>query len=404
MPEVTDLTALAAVVSAFRMSPPSGLDDTALIAAQRSIAETTRYLDAMAASVAAEVQHRSRRELGHAGLAQRLGARSPEKLVQTLTGSSFREAQIFIRVGELIATPAADAPAPSPWLVDVAAAVTAGRLSLDAADVIRAGLGTPTEDVTADHLLTAATSLLRDAPSLTLEQLAADARNARAELDLDRVRDREQAMRDKRFLRFTPQLDGMTRVSGLLDPESAAHLITAADAALAPRRGPRFVDPESAAAAEKLVADPRSNEQILVDTFVELIRIAVRVPGHKILGKQRPVVQIHVTDTDLRARTGVGYLDGQVDPVSIQTIQRYLCDSGSVPIRFAATGRSSTSDANNAPSPPGNAPPSPPATAAAGSRTATAHHPGRKHTTSSHGLTAATPTSPTASCSAGSTT
>ena len=49
----------------------------------------------------------------------------------------------------------------------------------------------------------------------------------------------------------------MTRVSGLLDPESAAHIVAAADAALAPRRGPRFVDPESVAAAEKLIADPR---------------------------------------------------------------------------------------------------------------------------------------------------
>ncbi len=80
---------------------------------------------------------------------------------------------------------------------------------------------------------------------------------------------------------FTQQLDGMTRVSGLLDPESAAHIVVAADAALAPRRGPRFVDPEAAAAAEELVRDPRSNEQILLDTFVELTRIAVAAPGHK---------------------------------------------------------------------------------------------------------------------------
>jgi hypothetical protein len=131
----------------------------------------------------------------------------------------------------------------------------------------------------------------------------------------------------------------MTKVSGLLDPESAAHIVAAADAALAPRRGPRFLDPESIEAAERLEADPRSNEQILVDTFVELTRIATRAPGHKILGKARPVVQIHVTDRDLRERSGVGYIDGQLDPVSIQTIERYLCDSGSVPIRFDQHGQ-----------------------------------------------------------------
>ena len=339
MPEVTDLAALAAVVADFRAPEPAALDDAALMHAQRTIAEIGRHVDALAANVAGEIKNRSRRELGYSGLAQRLGARSPEKLVQTLTGSSFREAQTLIRVGELVGTPPADGALPTPWLTDVAAAVTAGTISLAAADVIRIGLGTPTDDVSTDDLHEAAARLLRSAASLPLEQLAADARNARAELDLDRVRDREAAMRDRRYLRFTPQLDGMTRITGLLDPESAAHIVVAADAALAPRRGPRFLDPESVEAAEKLTADPRSNEQILVDTFVELTRIATQAPGHKILGKQRPVVQIHVTDHDLRERAGVGYIDGQLDPVSIQTIERYLCDSGSVPIHFDDDGQ-----------------------------------------------------------------
>jgi hypothetical protein len=223
--------------------------------------------------------------------------------------------------------------------VDVAAAVSAGTLSVAAADVIRIGLGEPSADVPVAGLRSAAQQLLAAAPALALEQLAADARNARAELDLDRVRDREAAMRERRYLRFTQQLDGMTRISGLLDPESAAHIVVAADAALAPRRGPRFLDPESVAAAEKLVADPRTNEQILVDTFVELTRIATRAPGHRILGKARPVVQIHVTDRDLRERRGAGHIDGQADPVSIQTIERYLCDSGSVPIQFDQDGQ-----------------------------------------------------------------
>ena len=339
MPEVSDLTALVAVVADFAPPSPSALDDAQLMDAQRAISEGRRYFDAMAATVAAEIKHRSRRELGHSGLAQRLGARTPEKLVQTLTGSSLREAQTFVRVGELLVAPAADAAPQSPWLVDVAAAVTAGSLSLEGADLIRLGLGTPTADVSADDLAAAAARLLRDAPSLPLEQLAADARNARAELDLNKVADREAAMRDRRFLRFTQQLDGMTRVSGRLDPESAAHIVVAADAALAPRRGPRFVDADSVAAAEKLVADPRTNEQILVDTFVELTRIATHTPGHKVLGSHRPVVQIHVTEHDLREQIGLGYLDGQLDPVSIATIERYLCESGAIPIEFNMDGQ-----------------------------------------------------------------
>src|SRR5690606_3636982 len=131
MPEVADLTALAAVVADFTMPSPVPLDDAALMDAQRRIAETGRHLDGMAASVAAEIRYRSRRELGHDGLAQRLGARTPEKLVQTLTGSSLRDAQTFIRVGEVLSTPPADAAPQTPWLVDVAAAELEATLSID---------------------------------------------------------------------------------------------------------------------------------------------------------------------------------------------------------------------------------------------------------------------------------
>ena len=339
--ELTDVTALAAMVAAFVAPPPMGLDDNTLMASQRTLAEVGRRFDAIAASYANEIRHRSRRELGHSGLAQRLGARSPEKLVQSLTGSSFREAQTLVRIGELLATPSEltpDTPPPPLWLVDVAAAVTAGTLSLDAADVIRAGLGVPTEDVTATDLFAAASTLLRNAPSLTLEQLAADARNARAELDLDLVRDREQALRERRSLRFSQQLDGMTRVTGLLDPESAAIIVTAADAVLAPRRGPRFVDPDAAAAAAELVRDQRTNDQLLADAFVDLIRMATLVDDGAVLGKRRPVVQIHVVDRDLNSRRGLGRIDGQTEPISIETIERNLCDTGATTITFDHTG------------------------------------------------------------------
>ena len=101
--EATDVAALTAVVAAFVPRPTDGLSDAELMDEQRTMAEVRRRVDARSAELADAIAYRSRRELGHSGLAQRLGARTPEKLVQTLTGSSFREAQTFIRVGELIA-------------------------------------------------------------------------------------------------------------------------------------------------------------------------------------------------------------------------------------------------------------------------------------------------------------
>jgi hypothetical protein len=83
------------------------------------------------------------------------------------------------------------------------------------------------------------------------------------------VIDREEALRQKRFLRLIPQADGMTRLSGLLDPESAALVTDAVDAVTAPRRGgPRFVEPGAAARAEAIVRDTRSTEQLALDALV----------------------------------------------------------------------------------------------------------------------------------------
>ena len=78
------------------------LSDEALMAAQRSLAEVRRRVDAWSAAVAAEISRRSRHELGEAGLARRLGARTPELLVQRLSGASTHEAHTMVRVGAMI--------------------------------------------------------------------------------------------------------------------------------------------------------------------------------------------------------------------------------------------------------------------------------------------------------------
>ncbi|MFM9876603.1 MAG: hypothetical protein ACKVOG_01965, partial [Rhodoglobus sp.] len=86
-------------------APPTtaALDDAALMSAQQQVAQIRRRVDATAAALAAEIQVRSRRELGTEGLSQRLGARTPERLVQHLTGATAREASTMVRVGGLMA-------------------------------------------------------------------------------------------------------------------------------------------------------------------------------------------------------------------------------------------------------------------------------------------------------------
>lgn len=304
------------------------LTDEALLAHQRELVVARRGLDAKLASVAAEIARRSDRSLGFAGLAARLGMRSAEQLIAAEAGLTAREAGSLVRVGSL----AEESP--------VCAAVEHGAVSIAAADAVVRGLGEAAEGVDADALRTATDELLESANGTTPEELAQDARARRAALDRLAVVDRERALRARRSLRVFRQEDGMTRLTALLDPESAALVVATLDAATSPRRGgPRFVDKDEIARAAALHDDPRTTEQLALDVFVELLRLGGGVaPGH-LLGIREPAVRVLVTESDLARREGLARIEGQTAPASIATAERHICERGTVPILFDSDGQ-----------------------------------------------------------------
>lgn len=329
-------SAIADVSLPFAPPQVSEFDDVTLLSAQRELSEIRRRVDSAAAAIASEVSHRSRPELGYDGLAQRLGARSPQQLIQQVTGSSTREAHTLVRAGTMITTPAEN---PTPWLHSVGAALASGSLSIDAADAIRSGLGTPDDDISPAALAVAAEALLLEASSMTLERLAARARDLRADLDLSRVATRENELRERRYLHLIPQGDGMTRLSGLLDPESAAIVTSAFDSVTSPRRGgPRFVDARSTARAQRIADDDRTTGQLALDAFVELLRIGDSA-DETILGNRRPAVQVLVTADDLRTGRGIARDEGSREAISVATAARHICSAGTVPVQFDTDGQ-----------------------------------------------------------------
>lgn len=308
---------------------PATLDDAELLAASTSIGELSRRVDAAAAAIAAEIKHRSRVEHGTQGLAQRLGARTAERLVEQTSGVDARKARVLVRTGDLLTADAA------PWLGDVGSGVRSGAVSVEKADAIQSGLGAPTADVAADDLADAAALLVRLAPSTPVDRLAARARELRDELDSAGVADRARRLRDRRYLSLSPAPDGMTRLSGLLDPESAALVQNAYDAATSPLRGgPRFVDAD----APDPIADDRTPVQVALDTFVDLIRIGSQSDPTRVIGG-RHAVRVLVTAADLATRDGIGFVEGQSEGMPIDTIERHICDSGVLPLEFDAAGR-----------------------------------------------------------------
>jgi hypothetical protein len=312
--EVPDLAAAAAA------------SDSELIELMRAWGAARRRVDAGLAQLAAVVATRSALELGYAGLAQRSGDRTPDAMVSRVAGTSGPEARTLVAVGELL-------DAPDAWLAPVAQAVQDGRLSVGAAGAIRSGLGAPNADVAADDLADAARELVTlDLPP---EKVARRAREKRDELDEAGVADREALLRSKRYLRLTPLPDGMTRIHGLLDPESAALVTSAVDLVTAPRRGgPRFVREEDRTRAERVVNDPRTTDQLALDSVVEMIRIAGAADTGRVFGTHRPTVRVHVQKHDLERGTGAASIEGQTASVSIATAERLGCAGGYLPILF----------------------------------------------------------------------
>ena len=344
--------------------------DQELLHAQRQVAEVQRRVSAIAAAVAGEIAHRSRRELGHSGLAASRGQRSVEGLISHLTGGSTREARTLVKAGEVMptVTPRPSAPPVAAWLGVIGDAVASASISVEAAGVIRSRLASTQvarevtghdagpdanagPDADAMRALTdAARTLVQRAQRLTLEQLTIQAGQARDDLDAAGVAAREHEQYERRYLRLTPQPDGTVRLSGLLDRESAAIVVPMVDAITSPRRnGPRFTAADTARGAtsgtvpsvDDLLRDARTPEQLVLDGFVELIRLGGRIDDGAVLGDRKPGVRILVTARDLNAtpdgngdRPGAAYFEAQTEPVSLNTAERHICSSGAIPILF----------------------------------------------------------------------
>ena len=319
---MSSITALTAPLTASL----GAVTDATLLDRQRVLAEWARSIEAASLAVAAEVAHRSRRELGYDGLAQRLGARTPERLVQSVTGTSGSTSRRLVRVAGLL---------DSPPLAPLVTLLETGSLSAEGFDGVASVLASIDGP---EAVASVVGALASEAPALDADALIARARDLRDDHAAAHVAANEEALRARRHLRLTALPDGMTRISGLLDPESAAVLVAAVDAATSPRRGgPRFVDPVAARAAEQLLADPRTTDQLALDALVELVDVAVRSRDH--IGHRRPDVRILVTQRDLNSGIGAGRIEGQTASVSIDTVTRHGCDGGYVPILFDDDGQ-----------------------------------------------------------------
>jgi hypothetical protein len=314
----------------------AALTEDSLLAAHSVLAEHRRHADSLAARLAGELERRSSRDAGYSGLAQRRGFGSAEALLQSLFPVSRVEATQLVNAGTLMAS--------SPttlWECAIATALTSGSLAVSAADAIRRALSPVADSAPAPDLLTECEKLLGRVPLVSLYELRREARAARDRLDEAGIARREKQRFESRYLKRWVRDDGMYQGAFLLDPESGLHVFGALDAIMAPRRGVRFEDAAAdesrsgtASADAAAAADPRTRDQRLADALVDIVRLAVDADPGTLFGQRRPAVRVVVTETTLEQSGGHGYLEGDAQPISRATVERFVCDTGMIGIKF----------------------------------------------------------------------
>ncbi|MBX9470488.1 MAG: 13E12 repeat family protein [Chryseoglobus sp.] len=350
--------ALSAAVDALALVPrePDSfrpLGDDVLLELTRLAADEVRLAQLHVSLLAGEIARRSAPELGSLGLAQRTGHRTPDELVRVTTGTRVADARTAVRVGSALSAPvggsgdeASDSPSP------VAVAVLEGRVSVAVADAITTGLGSPSPAVSDAVLHEAAARLLPRIDGLDADRAAREARAERDQLDVDGIAEREKTRREQRSFRIGRRADGMGYAHWVLDPETFAIVSEVYDRVTSPKRAvPSFDGDDSddgtradshaddrrsgstsadQRATDARATDQRSTEQRASDTFAELLRQGVAADTSQLLGDGPVGVRVIVAGRALDERGGRGYLEGQPDAVSIETVERHACSTGTV--------------------------------------------------------------------------
>ncbi|RUR03291.1 HNH endonuclease signature motif containing protein [Labedella endophytica] len=297
-----------------------------------------RRADALRARVAAESETRIDGPIDTLGAA---GYASAKDAVAKLTGTSVAEASRRIRTGKGMAPGVAlSGASTAPRHPAVAAAVAAGHLGVEAADVIMQNLDAVASRVDPMVLAETEESLVFLAagtdthPPLCVDLVRVQIAPFLLRIDPDGARPREKRAQRKRHLTFGQAcLDGVIPVSGLLIAEVGATFKRLVDAHA---RKVTFTDgTESAPAA----ADDRTRPQRNHDTLADILSAASRVKDAPELAGSAPAVLVAVTATAVEDGRGVGFIDGHAAPISIEAVERLIDTRGHQTVTLNAAGR-----------------------------------------------------------------
>jgi hypothetical protein len=260
--------------------------------------------------------------------------------VEKITLVSGAEASRRIHLGSALraATTLTGEPLP-PRFPILAGAVAAGAVGPEAATVIVRALDDVRRVATPDDLDIAEAGLVGHAKQNRVQFVSDLAIVIRDRLDPDGVLPREEETKLRRGIQLGRERNGIVPIRGGLAPTTAALLKSVFDEANAPGAQPRFLsDADRQNGTVTVVGedgcevavlrDVRTRDQRQHDVLEGLIKAGIRNTGLE-TGQMRSSAEVtaHISIADLEAGTGVGSIDGIKESVSVNTIQRLLCDS-----------------------------------------------------------------------------
>lgn len=374
------------------LSVMTARDDDDVVAAVAAAAAIKNAAERIVTVGAAVIAQRSTRDRGHSGLSAERGHPSPASLVQHIAGGTRAEAVRAVRLGESLLD--ADVPgddgggsaageaaggeggaggdmegqgaAPTAWHDPLRRAMLAGTITCAQHDAILRGLGEPPVppraageldggDGVAEHEVDpavvrevwslAAVQLIGDAATVTVEELGRMARQVRDALDPAGAEERFARRYAARSFRTWTDADGLHHGHIIFDDERAAFIQAIRDAALRPRRGgPRFVTDEERAAADRLLDDPRTNDQLAYDLFMDVLCAGALAQASDVFGARQPGVRMIVVKGAIGPRDAfgrmlaTGHLEDGGDALPGSVIDRNLCAVGRVEVTVDACG------------------------------------------------------------------
>ncbi|WP_062306230.1 HNH endonuclease signature motif containing protein [Demequina subtropica] len=302
----------------------------------RDLVDVRRAADLMLAEAAGRTGARS--GPGNGGMARRQGHRSIDHYLASRTGGTVAEAERLRLLGAALLAEGDDAAAGAPVLPHLTWVARQRELSVDAFFLLR--------DVLMRHpdALEAVGATVDDAlrevplarvPLARLEQVTVDkARGAalssvrtlvaQVEVGLTPVPDAEdgyEALTRQRLAFFREERSGMIRLTALLDPLTAAHLMAATDGYLKKA----FLARKDGGAGE----DDRTPAQMRADAFGWLGRhaAACEQPHESVA----TVVNVRMSLESLQALAGQAGIDGITRSLPVGALRRELAEAGFIP-------------------------------------------------------------------------